>query len=162
MQLRPLHRVIVRHDFAEPLFAHCLTGVKSAEPRLTITSHRDGAGWLWLYLGGQIATDGVDKSAEALTEHARSELETCVPWIDWTDARFETLRVDRAEPAQAQGRRPDERVPARRQRRRLLADEAQPCTRPRRPRPRDPRTAGHAAPVDLAPPCCGRASPWEA
>ena len=91
----------------DPLFAHCLTGVRRAEPRLTITSHRDGDGWLW-YLGGQIATEGVDKPAEALIGHARRELETCVPWIDWHGAEIETLRVDRAEPAQSGGRRPDE------------------------------------------------------
>ncbi|MCZ6620040.1 MAG: FAD-dependent oxidoreductase [Gammaproteobacteria bacterium] len=107
MQLRPLHQVIVRHAFPHPFFAHCLTGIHRAEPRLTITSHRDGSGWLW-YLGGQLATRGIDKSAEELCRHARNELAECVPWVDWTGARFSTLRINRAEPKQASGQRPDE------------------------------------------------------
>lgn len=107
MQLRPLHQVIVRHRFPHPLYGHCLTGIRRAEPRLTITSHRDGDGWLW-YLGGQIAGDGVAMSRQALIDHARAELRACVPWIDWTDADISTLRIDRAEPAEASGRRPDQ------------------------------------------------------
>jgi hypothetical protein len=107
MQLRPLHQVIVRHRFPHPLYGHCLTGIRRPEPRLTITSHRDGDGWLW-YLGGQIAGDGVAMSQQALVDHARAELRACVPWIDWTDADISTLRIDRAEPAEASGRRPDQ------------------------------------------------------
>ena len=30
-----------------------------------------------------------------------------MPWRNWQDAEFETLRIDRAEPAQPTGRRPD-------------------------------------------------------
>jgi len=112
MQLRPLHQVVVRHDYPYPLYAHCLTGIRRPEPRLTITSHRDGGhhngkGWLW-YLGGQIASDGVTMSEAELAVHARTELATCLPWIDWRDARVSTLRIDRAEPEQQGGRRPDE------------------------------------------------------
>jgi glycine/D-amino acid oxidase-like deaminating enzyme len=109
MQLRPLHQVLVRHRYPHPVYAHCLTGIHRAEPRLTITSHRDGndGHWLW-YLGGQIATDGVDLDAAALVRHARDELAACVPWVDWTDAEFSTLRIDRAEPAQEGARRPDQ------------------------------------------------------
>lgn len=107
MQLRPLHQVVVRHAYPHPLYAHCLTGIRRPEPRLTITSHRDGDRWLW-YLGGQIASDGVAMGAAQLVSHARRELEACLPWIDWHDARISTLRVDRAEPEQQGGRRPDE------------------------------------------------------
>ncbi len=107
MQLRPLHQVVVRHDHPDPMYAHCLTGIRRAEPRLTITSHPDGDRWLW-YLGGQLATDGVKLDAPALVHHARRELEACIPWLSWNDAQFETLRIDRAEPEQTQGGRPDE------------------------------------------------------
>lgn len=109
MQLRPLHQVIVRHDYPHPLYAHCLTGVRQAQPRLTITSHREpnGSGWLW-YLGGQLATDGVALTANELVVHARRELAVCLPWINWHDAKFATLRIDRAEPAQNKGDRPDQ------------------------------------------------------
>ncbi len=110
MQLRPLHQVVVRHPALAPLYAHCVTAITRPEPRLTITSHQDGAQndrVLW-YLGGQLATDGVDRSEREQIERARSELKRCVPWIDWSRARFETLRIDRAEPAQQGGHRPDE------------------------------------------------------
>lgn len=107
MQRRPLHQVLVRHPALGPLYAHCLTGIRRAEPRLTITAHRDGDGWLW-YLGGQIAGDGVAMDAETLTCHARAELTACLPWIDWAQADIATLRIDRAEPAQDGGRRPDQ------------------------------------------------------
>ena len=108
MQLRPLHQVLVRHPALTPLYAHCVTGIRRPEPRLTITSHDDGAGGTLWYLGGQLATDGVDRSEAAQIEHAAKELTRCVPWIDWSGATFETLRIDRAEPEQARGRRPDE------------------------------------------------------
>jgi len=107
MQLRPLHQVVVRAPDLPPLFAHCLTGIRRPEPRLTITSHRDGDGWLW-YLGGQLATDGVELTPEALIRHARQELATCLPWRSWGNAELTTLRIDRAEPLRPDGLRPDE------------------------------------------------------
>ncbi len=106
-QLRPLHQVLVRHSYPHPLYAHCLTGIRGREPRLTITSHPDGDGWIW-YLGGQLATDGVGMSDSELIDHARAELDACLPWLNWDGATFSTLRVDRAEPAQSSGQRPDE------------------------------------------------------
>lgn len=108
MQLRPLHQVLVHHPDLEPLFAHCVTGIRRPEPRLTITTHDDGAvGRLW-YLGGQLATDGIERSEGQQIDHARAELTHCVPWLDWSQAAFATLRVDRAEPEQTRGGRPDE------------------------------------------------------
>jgi glycine/D-amino acid oxidase-like deaminating enzyme len=107
MQRRPLHQVVVRCPDLPPLYAHCLTGIRRAEPRLTITAHPDAGGWLW-YLGGQLAGDGVAMDAPTLTDHARAELEACVPWLDWRRAELTTLRIDRAEPAQTDGHRPDQ------------------------------------------------------
>ena len=111
MQRRPLHQVVVRRDCLPPLFGHCLSGLRSLEPRLTITSHPDGNGaggsWLW-QLGGQLATDGVRRSSAEQRRHARRELEAHFPWMDWAEASIETYRIDRAEPRQPGGRRPDE------------------------------------------------------
>jgi len=111
MQLRPLHQVIVRHPDLQPFYAHCLTGISRSEPRLTITSHPDepsgGNRWLW-YLGGQLATDGAARERPAQIEFARKELTECVPWIDWSQAIFDCMRIDRAEPKQTGGRRPDQ------------------------------------------------------
>lgn len=107
VQQRPLKQVIIRPQHKTELFAHCLTGIKSNEPRLTITTHRaDDGGVVW-YLGGTIATRGVGLSDDAQIEHARAEIEACVPWLYWHDAQFETLTVNRAEPYQKSGHKPD-------------------------------------------------------
>ena len=108
MQLRPLHQVLVRHSELPPLYAHCVTGIRRPEPRLTITSHQDGQGHLLWYLGGALATEGIHRSHAEQIAAAEEELQRCVPWLDWTMAEFDTLRIDRAEPAQTGGRRPDE------------------------------------------------------
>ena len=107
-QLRPLKQVMVRTADAPAIFAHCLTGVASNEPRLTITSHPGPDGSMIWYLGGAIATRGVNRTDEAQIEFARQELATCVPWLDFADATFETLDVDRAEPEHLTGLKPDE------------------------------------------------------
>ncbi len=118
VQQRPLNQIIVRPRHQVELYAHCLTGVTTGEPRLTITSHHsdtaDGSqGRLLWYVGGLLASDGVHLSdAEQIAKAAR-ELQTCVPWLDWQGAEYEVLRVNRAEPRQAAGRRPDEAYAAR-------------------------------------------------
>lgn len=107
VQKRPLKQVIVKHQHDVMMFAHCLTGIASDEPRLTITSHREDNCVSW-YLGGQLADKGVELSDDEQLATARAELETCVPWLDWQAAQFEILTVNRAEPQQASGIKPDE------------------------------------------------------
>ena len=112
MQRRPLHQVVVRSPSIGPFFGHCLTGIHHPEPRLTITSHpesrnRDGnREWFWS-LGGQLAAEGTGRTAAEQRRHARRELEACLPWLDWRQARFTSFRVDRAEPQQPGNQRPD-------------------------------------------------------
>jgi hypothetical protein len=109
MQTRPLQQVIVRHPDLLPLYGHCLTGMSMADtsqPRLTITSHPDRDHWLW-YLGGQLASHGASLSPGALIDLARKELASCLPWLKLDKAEFDTLAIDRAEPASA-GARPDQ------------------------------------------------------
>ena len=112
MQRRPLHQVVVRSPGIGPFFGHCLTGIHHPEPRLTITSHpegraRDGSReWFWS-LGGQLAAEGTGRTAAEQRRHARRELEACLPWLDWRQARFTSFRVDRAEPRQPGSQRPD-------------------------------------------------------
>ncbi|MGK0221780.1 MAG: glycine/D-amino acid oxidase-like deaminating enzyme [Limisphaerales bacterium] len=106
IQQRPLKQVSVRPLHNVELWAHCLTGVKSNEPRLTITSHYD-QGLVW-YMGGKLATDGVNRSDEEQIAHAKAELAACVPWLDWRDAEYAVHWVDRAEPAQSGGLKPDQ------------------------------------------------------
>ena len=66
-----------------------------------------GGRWLW-YIGGQLASEGAALDQRELIRHTRQELEACIPWINWNRAEFTALRIDRAEPAQTHGRRPDE------------------------------------------------------
>ncbi|WP_252274970.1 NAD(P)/FAD-dependent oxidoreductase [Pseudomonas subflava] len=105
-QLRPLHMVLVKGKALKPLYAHCLGG--GPKPRITVTSHPAADGqWVW-YLGGDIAeADGVARSEAAQIAAAQKEVQQLLPWIGLSDARWATLRVDRAEPAQSGLVRPD-------------------------------------------------------
>jgi glycerol-3-phosphate dehydrogenase len=105
MQRRPLHMVMVQTPFDYPLYAHCL-GL-GARPRVTITTHHLQNGKAVWYLGGQLAEDGVNRDSAAQIQAAREELYGLFPWLDFTDARFYTFRVDRAEPRQKNGLKPE-------------------------------------------------------
>ncbi|WPC05638.1 FAD-dependent oxidoreductase [Pseudomonas benzenivorans] len=105
-QLRPLHMVLVKGPTLKPLYAHCLGG--GPKPRVTVTSHPAADGqWVW-YLGGDLAeAEGVARNEAAQIAAAQKELAALLPWIDLGDARWATLRVERAEPAQSGLVRPD-------------------------------------------------------
>ncbi len=105
MQRRPLHMVMVKTPFYYPLFAHCM-GV-GPRPRLTVTTHRLPNGEAVWYLGGLLAEEGVDRDVSAQIQAAKHELEALFPWLDFKAAKYATLRVDRAEPHQASGLKPD-------------------------------------------------------
>lgn len=105
MQRRPLHMVMVKTPFYYPLFAHCM-GV-GPRPRLTITTHRLPNGEAIWYLGGVLAEEGVDRDASAQIQAAKNELTDLFPWLDFSAAKYSTVRVDRAEPQQASGLKPE-------------------------------------------------------
>lgn len=105
MQRRPLHMVIVKHELELPLYAHCL-GLGTM-PRITITTHRSHDDKTIWYLGGQIAEEGVNRSREEQIEFTKKELKELFPWLNFSNAQFTTFKVDRAEPLQAGGKRPD-------------------------------------------------------
>ena len=106
MQRRPLHMVMLKAPTLKPLYAHCLGG--GSKPRITVTSHPAADGeWVW-YLGGDLAeAAGVARNETAQVAAAQQELAELVPWIDLSTARWATLRIDRAEPAQSSLARPD-------------------------------------------------------
>lgn len=107
VQQRPLKQVIVKPQHRVPMYGHCLTGITSNEPRLTITSHTAEQGLVW-YLGGQLATKGVARSDAEQIDAARQELQSCVPWLDWQGADYSVLTINRAEPKQTSGLKPDQ------------------------------------------------------
>jgi glycerol-3-phosphate dehydrogenase len=106
MQRRPLQQVLMKHQYRESLYAHCMGG--NASPRLTISSHRTSADEPVWYLGGDLATEGTDDPPEVLIAKARKELGELLPWIDFGKTEWCTIKLDRAEPRQASLLRPDE------------------------------------------------------
>jgi len=105
MQRRPLQQVLVKHQYEESFFAHCMGG--SPSPRLTISSHRTLGGEPVWYLGGDLATESADDEPELLIDKARRELADLLPWIELGRAEWRTLKLDRAEPRQSTRLRPD-------------------------------------------------------
>ena len=104
MQRRPLHMVMLR-GMPDPLYAHCLGA--STVPRITVTSHPDNDGsWVW-YLGGQLAEEGVTRSEADQIKAAQDEIKQLLPWLDLCHAEWATIHIDRAEPLQQEGHRPD-------------------------------------------------------
>lgn len=106
MQRRPLHMVLAKGPNLKPLYAHCLGG--GPKPRVTVTTHPAADGqWVW-YLGGDLAeADGVAREPAAQIAAAQQEIAGLLPWVDQTQVRWATLRVERAEPAQSGLVRPD-------------------------------------------------------
>lgn len=104
MQRRPLQQVLVKHEYHEPLFGHCI-GSKTS-PRLTVSTHRASDGLPVWYLGGDLATAGATEEPDRLVKRARQELKTLLPWIDLGSSQWRTIKLDRAEPSQALSRHP--------------------------------------------------------
>lgn len=104
MQRRPLHMVMVKTPFYYPLYAHCMGA--GQRPRLTVTTHRLQNGEAVWYLGGMLAEDGNARESGEQIQAAKKELESLFPWLDFTAAKYATLRVDRAEPKTSDGLKP--------------------------------------------------------
>ncbi|MBE8718714.1 NAD(P)/FAD-dependent oxidoreductase [Cellvibrio polysaccharolyticus] len=105
MQRRPLQQVLVKHKHLHRFYGHCLgTG---STPRLTISSHSAADGKMVWYLGGQLAEEGADQSPQDVITAAREELAALMPWLDFSEAEWATLPVNRAEPRQQGLARPD-------------------------------------------------------
>ena len=109
-QLRPLKMVSVSGPSLPALFAHWLDESWGANPGLTITSHRGGNGETVWYLGGELAEGGVARSNEEQIETAGRLLKRLFPMLNFHELLWRCLDINRAEPAVAQGRRPDNAV----------------------------------------------------
>lgn len=104
MQLRPLQMVMVRGGLPEKLYAHCLGA--SVNPRITITSGEDKQGNIVWYLGGQLAEEGINRTQEEQISKAKKELQSLMPWLDFSAMQWATLNINRAEAKQSDGSRP--------------------------------------------------------
>ena len=100
MQRRPLQMLVGSGANLPPLWAHIVgTGSK---PLATITTHQG-----YWYVGGGIAEDGAGQSEEAFLASAPTHLQRLLPSIDLSQIQWQSVRVDRAEPATANKARPD-------------------------------------------------------
>lgn len=105
MQRRPLQQVCVKHKLPHRFYGHCM-GAEST-PRLTISSHPCADGEQVWYLGGSLAEAGAKQSREEVIANAQQELRELFPWLDFSDAEWCSLPIDRAEPKQKGLVRPD-------------------------------------------------------
>jgi glycerol-3-phosphate dehydrogenase len=104
MQRRPLHMLLVRGELPE-LYAHCLGA--GANPRITVTTHTAADGQRVWYLGGQIAESGVERTEKDQVAAGQRELGEILPWLQSAHLQWAGFRVERAEPRQQRGLRPD-------------------------------------------------------
>ena len=107
MQRRPLHMVMVKGQLPE-LWGHVIEA--NANPVLTVTTHRDAAGEVVWYLGGQLAEDGIGLDRKTLVSQVMHQMQTMFPTIDWATRQWATLKINRAEGRQPGNVRPDQPV----------------------------------------------------
>lgn len=105
MQRRPLAMSVVQLTTPIPkVFGHQL-GVGN-KPKLTVSTHQvDDI--QSLYLGGQLAEDGVHRSDAEHIDATQSALREGLGWLTPEPTRIDVFRINRAEPATGQGSRPD-------------------------------------------------------
>ncbi|MDA8021280.1 MAG: FAD-dependent oxidoreductase [Thermoanaerobaculia bacterium] len=103
MRRLPLHMVVVRSAELPPFWGHGVVGEGS--PELTVTYHGKHRGEGMWYLGGRLSEEGVERTEEEQIDAAKATLARMLPNIGIGGARFDTLRVDRAEPVRPDGRR---------------------------------------------------------
>jgi len=106
MQLRPLHQVVVKGKTLPDLFAHAVALRSADKPRITFTTHTTADTKAW-YLGGQLAESGVVRNEAEQIEFAKTELAAIMPWMNYSDCKFSTFRIDRAEAGDETLLRPD-------------------------------------------------------
>ena len=95
MQRRPLHMVFLKAKNLPELYVHFVqTGLK---PLLTLTTHSDQNQHKVWYLGGELAEQGVHRSAADQIQVAKKILSAWLPWVDLSQATFDSFLIDRAE-----------------------------------------------------------------
>lgn len=108
MQRRPLHMVYLKAPELPKIYAHCVDS--GSKPRVTITTHFAKDGRKVWYLGGELAEQGVKRSAVEQIEFAKLELKTLLPWVNLEQAEWFSFLIHRAEGAIPGQTRPDKPV----------------------------------------------------
>lgn len=107
MQRRPLHMVLVKHQIKEPVYVHCVANQLNSTPEVTVTTHLCEDGKTAWYLGGELAEAGVNLEQKDQIDAARARVNTLFHWCNLDNARWSSFFIDRAEPRQSGGKRPD-------------------------------------------------------
>jgi len=103
-QKRPLHQVMIDSPRLPDLWGVAIgTGTR---PPFVVTTHTTAEGSSVWYLGGDLAETGVAREPKEQIEVARDLVLQYFPTLDLSDARWSTLRVDRAEGLTSDGSRP--------------------------------------------------------
>ena len=105
MQLRPLAMGVCR--LARPIpkvFGHQLGG--GSKPKLSVSTH-EFEGAQYLYLGGQLAENGVHLDDDNLRHRAVRAVSEALRWLEPIIETTRIFRVNRAEPSTNEGNRPD-------------------------------------------------------
>ena len=105
MQNRSLHQVVIRGKNLPDLFAHAVSIRDLSKPRITFTTHIL-EGYKYWYLGGELAESGVKRTSLEQIKFAKEELNNILPWIDFSECKFSTFRIDRAEPKSKKNLKP--------------------------------------------------------
>ena len=105
MQNRSLHQVVIRGKNLPDLFAHAVSIRDLSKPRITFTTHIL-EGYKYWYLGGELAESGVNRTSVDQIKFAKEELNNILPWIDFSECKFSTFRIDRAEPKSKKNLKP--------------------------------------------------------
>lgn len=102
-QRRPLCQIVIA-GMREAVYAHCLG--TSTKPLATVTSHPDGdGGWYW-YVGGGIAEGDAAADPDVTLRTARQKVPAWFPGADFSRAAWAAFAIDRAEHGGDPGVRP--------------------------------------------------------
>ena len=114
MQLRPLHMVWLKADNLPKLYLHSMQ--KTDKPLITISSHNinnnnnNNNKYIW-YLGGDLAETGCELSEDKQIKRAKDILDDLFPDLfknlDKKSIQCGSVKINRAEGAQANNKRPD-------------------------------------------------------
>lgn len=105
MQLRPLAMSVCK--LARPIprvFGHQLG--RGSKPKLSVSTH-EFAGTQYLYLGGQLAEEGVHLDDDKLRHRAVCAVSEALRWLEPVIETTRIFRINRAEPSTNEGNRPD-------------------------------------------------------
>ncbi len=113
-QRRPLQMTLARFPAASTdqfkfVYSHFLG--RTALPRATITTHfTKNSNQIVLYIGGEIAETGINRSRSEQIAAAKKLLTQILPAVPLQAADWATYPVDRAEPLQQNNQRPDNAI----------------------------------------------------